>query len=523
MDLPLDYIVHDIRIGKDFKGITISGYKRKDVINAFQNSMINNKLEDAIRWCVELHSTGLNNIIWNSIDNIYLKYIHINNPKLFFYILKRKKEYKSIIKRYPKKHEIFSRNNQEIRNLYSELTGILTLTKKNNLFLPKSLPLIKKDSFEKYELKKRMISKSLDSILDFIHNTTSNDVKLALNEIMTNLLYINGTFQNCLFWYLWLEKYQKINKESNQILFENVNISKDEQYYDHWTFILWKIIMSFENKLDKSNIIFLRKLEYNYKVDFKINSITRKKFYFFIVFYIIKHNINWNIPLFQQEHLLIQTNANINTMYYNIINIIESNLSNDAKSLLHKNYNQLYFNLKNKEVKIKKIKNNNLDEEINKVVFTEFPEYYDIQKNKSNRSMLSDNDVIKHAQKVLIDKNKTKRDVIQEKEEEKNKQIKAFSQFIAYKKELNNTDKNNINKNNMNNINKNKSVIDYYNKNNNKYNDEHNNEYNNEHNNKHTNIKIIHNRNIDNNDYNEDEYDIYSHQNEKSKITIIKT
>ena len=155
----------------------------------------------------------------------------------------------------------------------------------------------------------------------------------------------------------------------------------------------------------------------------------------------------------------------------------------------------------------KKIKNNNLDEEINKVVFTEFPEYYDIQKNKSNRSMLSDNDVIKHSQKILVDKNKTKRDVIQEKEEEKNKQIKAFSQLNAYKKDLNNTDKNNINKNNMNNINKNKSVIDYYNKNNNKYNNEHNN------------IKIIHNRNID---YNEqfinEEYD-----SEKSKIKIIKS
>ena len=52
---------------------------RKDVINVFQNSMINNKIEDSIRWCVELNSTGLNNIIWTSFNNIYLKYIHIKN------------------------------------------------------------------------------------------------------------------------------------------------------------------------------------------------------------------------------------------------------------------------------------------------------------------------------------------------------------------------------------------------------------------------------------------------------------
>ena len=97
MEVPTLYIIHDIRMQKDFKGVTICGYKRKDVTSAFENSMINNNLEDAIRWCSELHSTGLNNVIWNSIKNIYIKYIHINNPKFFFYILKREKDYNNII------------------------------------------------------------------------------------------------------------------------------------------------------------------------------------------------------------------------------------------------------------------------------------------------------------------------------------------------------------------------------------------------------------------------------------------
>ena len=81
MEIPESYIITDIRNTKDFKGITISGYKRSDVIKAYENSMINNNLEDAIRWCVELHSTGLNDVIWNSLLSIYLKYIHINDPK----------------------------------------------------------------------------------------------------------------------------------------------------------------------------------------------------------------------------------------------------------------------------------------------------------------------------------------------------------------------------------------------------------------------------------------------------------
>jgi len=215
MEIPDSYIIHDTRIGKDFKGVTICGYKRSDVYKAFQNSMINNKLEDSIRWASELHSTGLNNILWESLYHVYFRYIHINNPKYFFYFLKREKDYLNIIKKYPKKHEIFSRNNQEIRNLYAELTAICSLTKKNNLFLQKSLPTINNKSFEKEDIHKRMISKDLDKIIDYVFNTTTNEMKLALNEIINNLSSKNGTFQNCIYWYLWIEKIDNNNKKNN--------------------------------------------------------------------------------------------------------------------------------------------------------------------------------------------------------------------------------------------------------------------------------------------------------------------
>ena len=450
MEIPNTYTIYDTRISKDFKNITICGFKRRDVINAYQNSIINNKIEDSIRWLVELHATGLNNVIWNSLEMIYIKYIHINNPKLFFYILKRKKHYLNILKSYPTKHEIFTKNNQEIRNLYAELTSILTLTKKNNMFLPKSLPPIKNISFEKAEIKKRLISKNLDYILDFIHNSTTNNMKLALNEIINNLLYINGTFQNCLFWYLWLEKVESKLKTSNNTNTLIENITTNIQYLEHWTFILWNIILSFENKLDNHNLIFIKKLEEIYKSDFKISHINKKKYYFFIAFYIIKHDINWNIGLYnlnQNENIIIQINANINSMYYDIIKNIEINLSKESTSLLHKHYNQLYYNINNvNNLKLpSKIKDTSLDEDINKVLFTKHPEYHDIKRNNNieNKNMIKNNE--------LVDKNKTQRDIINEKEEQINKRLEACTNFVTYIKK----DKKENNKN--------KTVIDYYN------------------------------------------------------------
>ena len=429
MDIPIQYIIHDIRSSKDFKGITICGYKRRDVINAFQNSMINNKLEDSIRWCVELHSTGLNKIIWTGLKTIYFKYIHVNNPKYFIYLLKREEDFLNIIKKYPKQHEIFSRNDQEIRNLYAELVAISCLTKKNNIFLPKSLPKINQKSFENADIKKRMISRNLEKIYKFITNTTTSEMKLALNEIYSNLLWRKGTFQNCIYWYLWLEKIVK-------------------KPHDDWIAILWKIIFRFG--LDER---YIKKL-------YKSYSLTKNKHIFFIIFYIIKNSINWNIHLFQQEHLIIQANANINRMYENIINNIEGRLSNEQKEILRKNYEKKESSLIKPERLPKKIINTQIDEnsDINVVELTNYPDYQDISKdlsrdlsrdlskdlskdlsgssskNLSNETPNFKNKPNKPIKEELVYKNMTEKDIKAQKDEMKNKKLDIFTQMITYKK-----------------------------------------------------------------------------------------
>jgi hypothetical protein len=447
IQIPEMYIIHDIRTPSNFKGITICGYKRSDCVKAFENCIINNNLEDALRWCVELHSTGLNVNIWNSIKNIYLKYIHINNPKLFFYILKREKEYHIILNKYPKKHEIFTRNNQEIRNLFSELTAITTLTKKNNLFLPKSLPTINHKSFIKENIQNRMISKDLYKMNPYIYNSTSNEIRLALNEIINNLVSYHGTFENCIYWYLWIEKMNSLNK----------NIFKQSE---HWITILWKILLDIVLDEPKSNT-FIKKLYNEYILKFKLSQINKKKYYIFIVFYTIKNKIKWNTNILYKEHLIIQSNSNINLMYEYIIQNIESELSPESKNTLYKKYNKLYLTILNEKETINnpiKIKNTNLNENINKIIFSTNPsfkqqeqeyeyeeeeEYEDDNDNDNNNNLdYLEKDIIYEHQtqpenlkkKSLISTNKTKNDVEENKINIQNKKFEAFSNIIVYKK-----------------------------------------------------------------------------------------
>ena len=117
-------------------------------------------------------------------------------------------------------------------------------------------------------------------------------------------------------------------------------------------------------------------------------------------------------------------------MYENIIKNIESSLSHESKQQLYKNYNTLFYNINNTEtVKLKKVINTNLDDEINVVSFTNYPEYNDIKRGNNDNTIKSI-----EAEKI-ISKNMTQRDIEKCKEEKIDNKLNAFTQFIVYKKE----------------------------------------------------------------------------------------
>jgi hypothetical protein len=350
MDIPESYIILDLRTPQDFKNITISGFKKNDVVTIYQNSMINNKLEDSLKWCVELHSSGFIKNIWDSLYLVYIKYIHILNPHFYFYFHKKYKMFYKILDKYPpKKHEIFSRNDQEIRHIFAELTSILTLTKKNNLFLPKSLPKIDKHFYTKENIQQRMISKNLDQLFDFVPIQQDNDVKLAMNEILWNLAYANGTYQNCFYWILWLDKVEMMKRKDKimPIVFDKNDLKPvegvDDEYWSFWCWSLWDIILFISKEKNDKKRFFIEKMYEDFKTDFKPIQINRKKLLFFISFYILKNSIDWNLSMYHQEHFIIQACANINTMYREIKQHLEKELTFEDKNFMVDEYSSIYL------------------------------------------------------------------------------------------------------------------------------------------------------------------------------------
>lgn len=461
MNFPEKYLVFDIRDLKDFKNATISGYNKKDVIRTFQNSLINNKVEDSIKWNVELHISCYDKDIWKSIYEIYFKYIHFKNPKLFVYLLKRKKEYDNLILYYPKNHYIFSRNNIEIRNIFCEISCLISTSKKTNIFIDKSLPKININKISHKEIKKRIISKGFSEIEEFIYDDIPNIIKIGLNEIYHNLKNTNGTINNCFYWYILISKIKNDNNHlftSNELNNNSVinYFIKDNKLSDskHFIYILWNILDYFKSNLNKNDNILFDKLKYFYFKDFKINQVNNKKNIIFYVFYILKFKINWNISLIPNQSIYIQTNININNMYLNILNNLYKQLDTFQKDLyFEKYYNTLKKYLENKcELKeSNKPHKHDLYENLNKIIRNN-DEFLSKKTNKSCDKTYSDPD-------ILINKNKTIKDVLDAKEEKKNKKIEFISNFIVPKiKVKNNNVVNYFNNNSKNNVDNIKSI-----------------------------------------------------------------
>ena len=83
---------------------------------------------------------------------------------------------------------------------------------------------------------------------------------------------------------------------------------------------------------------------------------------------VIKNNISWKKPLVFKEHIYIQTNANINNMYLNILKNIYKYLSDEQQDLYFKKYYKIINDYLPKDENIKKDNLDNIHENLNKIL-----------------------------------------------------------------------------------------------------------------------------------------------------------
>lgn len=374
-DIPSNYCIIDSRVRQEYKYVTFSNYKKQDVLKAYKNALIKSNCEESIRWAVELNISGYNKQIIDILEEVYLKFININNIYLYIYLKKQIKRYNKIIDKYPKNEELHLRNIQEFRNLICELTTLCAITKKNNFFMNEALPKISNVKlYEKSELKKHTTSKELNKIYKYISENDSKELKVALNEIIHNIEYKNGSYKECIYWYIWLEKINNYLKRNNQVIKckeTKLNVPAESK-----RLYIWKIWEILNNTMVTEMVSkYINKLYNYYITNFKKATINKKKYIIFMCFYICK-NENFITKLCAEEHILIQSVGNINKMYQ-VVNkktILKEDINYNSLNLLN--------NIEEVEEEIVDEKNKEVDEKYENIVNDEEEIYEEIEEQK---------------------------------------------------------------------------------------------------------------------------------------------
>jgi len=259
-----------------------------------------------------------------------------------------------------------------------------------------------------------------------------------MNQIFHNLNNHQGTLKNCFYWYLLLEKSWKDKKNKNKDIDNDVNhyikstylnknsilnyVSTDSKM-SHWTDIIWKMFERILMNNSKNNL-FIEKLKKYYNDNFKESKISSLKYIFFIVFFIVKQNVNWTTPLISKYSIYIQCNANINQLYFDISNNILNKFDKFDKDLYIQKFYELENKIKNSKVRgieKKHEENNNLN--LNKII-----------KGNPLKPKYDADDI--QDEKQMINKNKTKTNIIDAKEEKINKKLNFFNNMIVKKNKI---------------------------------------------------------------------------------------
>lgn len=237
-----------------FNNVTFSGYKKNQVVQQLEKSIINSQIEESCHWSVELIVSGHYQVLFDSIINVYCKAVNCNNPLFPMLLLSRYKKFISI-QSHPdiQAKPINLRNNDQFRYLFAELVLYICLSKKTHVY---SLPKIKTDELSIGNIKYRFKNNHF-----YLENIRKEHDHHELIEIGNELVcaVASKNIQDALFWLQWILTWEKTNKKKGVSLCHPRKITNiDTKFESDVIWFIWTIIIGIcSHEIQKKQIMSL--------------------------------------------------------------------------------------------------------------------------------------------------------------------------------------------------------------------------------------------------------------------------
>jgi hypothetical protein len=302
--------INDSRMVKDFKDQVFGGYKLSAASAALDKALLEDKIEPALHWGLQLLLSGTVQPLWNKLISFACKAINIYNPTLPEFIYNKNQAWLHITEnaRYTKDNILTLRNHPTVRLLLAEMITVIATSKKRKLNV---LPRIKKEEFIIDNFKSKLAAKDNSLVEGIFQDGDPAEIRIAANEMAFQIYH--GNLAKGLYWLNWILEWEKINtkKYGKYECASRITPDVDGKYYKDVVWLIWAVL----NKLRRLKFTITggstnTQIEYLWKMYcFRMTPSTRARKLPLIIWSILYmvENVDMTVALVEKPHVLFQS------------------------------------------------------------------------------------------------------------------------------------------------------------------------------------------------------------------------
>lgn len=309
--------INDIRQSPDFRGITLSGYKKTEVKKQLIESIKTKKIEQACYWSSEIICAGHYIELWEIYIHYVCKYIHLGNPKIALYLEKRYTIFKNIMSQGQFLNELQLRNHPTIRQLFAEITCIVCLSDKKNSIEPVK---IKKEEFDITQISEKLTAPNVKYIDDVFKPDDPKEFFIPANEFAYNISNEKRNMLNACYWIEWTIEFENLcKKKKNKSSCESRTFVKVEpKYRNDIIWILWESLLYYSKDKDKFVIQLVDSLFNLFCIKYTTASCKKRRYLLYFAVSLLTETVRKDIELVSDKNIIATVVKKINSVYKQI-------------------------------------------------------------------------------------------------------------------------------------------------------------------------------------------------------------